>query len=95
MTLVEKLRGKFVVFDGPDGSGKSTQRERFGETLSAACGDVVHCKDPGGTFFGDEGNDYRGPADDAGYLRQLKYLDKVIGQIVDRLREATWKGSLR
>lgn len=54
MALVDKLRGKFIVFDGPDGSGKSTQRERFGEALTAAGGDVVHCKDPGGTFFGDE-----------------------------------------
>jgi len=54
MALIDKLRGKFIVFDGPDGSGKSTQRERFGEALTAAGGDVVHCKDPGGTFFGDE-----------------------------------------
>ena len=54
MDLVDKLRGKFIVFDGPDGSGKSTQRERFGQTLTRAGGDVVHCKDPGGTSFGNE-----------------------------------------
>ncbi len=49
---VENLRSKFIVFDGPDGSGKSTQRERFGERLEALGGEVVHCKDPGGTDFG-------------------------------------------
>ncbi|NOX57749.1 MAG: dTMP kinase [Planctomycetes bacterium] len=49
---VKRLRAKFIVFDGPDGSGKSTQRELFGDRLEAAGGDVVHCKDPGGTDFG-------------------------------------------
>ncbi len=49
---VENLRSKFIVFDGPDGSGKSTQRERFGERLESLGADVVHCKDPGGTDFG-------------------------------------------
>lgn len=51
--MVEKLRGRFLVFDGPDGSGKSTQRERFGARLAAAGGEVVHAKDPGGTAYGD------------------------------------------
>lgn len=54
MNWVERLRGKFIVFDGPDGSGKSTQRQRFGDAIASAGCDVVHCKDPGGTFFGDE-----------------------------------------
>lgn len=51
--LADRLRGRFLVFDGPDGSGKSTQRERFGNRLIAAGGDVVHAKDPGGTQYGD------------------------------------------
>jgi len=51
--MVERLSGRFVVFDGPDGSGKSTQRERFGARLAAAGGVVVHAKDPGGTRYGD------------------------------------------
>lgn len=51
--LAARLAGKFVVFDGPDGSGKSTQRQRFGDRLTAIGADVVHCKDPGGTAFGD------------------------------------------
>jgi len=51
--LAKRLRRKFIVFDGPDGSGKTTQRERFGERLIAAGADVVHAKDPGGTPYGD------------------------------------------
>ena len=52
-TMVNRLRGRFIVFDGPDGSGKSTQRQIFGDRLAAAGADVVHTKDPGGTGFGD------------------------------------------
>jgi len=51
--LAKRLAGRFLVFDGPDGSGKSTQRERFGARLAKAGGRVVHAKDPGGTQFGD------------------------------------------
>lgn len=47
------LRGKFLVFDGPDGAGKSTQRERLAEVLRAEGVEVVCCRDPGGTAVGD------------------------------------------
>lgn len=49
----EKLRGKFIVFDGPDGCGKSTQRELLGQHLVELGLTVVQCKDPGGTTIGD------------------------------------------
>lgn len=51
--IAQKLRGRFIVFDGPDGCGKSTQRELLGRRLTGAGLDVVHCKDPGGTVIGD------------------------------------------
>lgn len=34
-TLTDNLRGKFVFFDGPDESGKSTQRQRLADALEA------------------------------------------------------------
>jgi len=43
---------------------------------------------PDGTYFGSEGDDYRGPGDEAGYTRHLKYLDKIIGKIVTTLKES-------
>ena len=51
--VTDKLKGKFIVFDGPDGAGKSTQRRLLGDRLTAAGLNVVHCKDPGGTAIGD------------------------------------------
>ncbi len=50
--LVEKLRGRFLVFDGPDGAGKSTQREMFEAALRRAGAETVSCRDPGGTEIG-------------------------------------------
>lgn len=52
-TLVEKLRGRFLVFDGPDGAGKSTQRALLADALIAGDGGVESCRDPGGTIIGD------------------------------------------
>lgn len=43
------LAGKFVVFDGPDGSGKSTQFRRIGELARRAGLAVCEVRDPGGT----------------------------------------------
>jgi dTMP kinase len=48
-----KLKGRFLAFEGPDGSGKSTQYRR----LLAACkdADIVCCevREPGGTAIGE------------------------------------------
>ena len=50
--MFEKLQGKFIVFDGPDGSGKSTQRDLVAKRLTAEGLEVALCKDPGGTEIG-------------------------------------------
>jgi len=50
--VADKLRGKFVVLDGPDGSGKTTQLSRLSTDLRHAGLDVVCAKDPGGTEIG-------------------------------------------
>ena len=52
-TLAERLRGRFIVFDGPDGGGKSTQLDRLQTLLTGAGAPVTRTRDPGGTPIGD------------------------------------------
>ncbi len=54
MTLKDRLAGKFIVFDGPDGSGKGTQIERLARVLTDEGASVVCTRDPGGTAIGDQ-----------------------------------------
>lgn len=50
---LQKLRGKFIVFDGVDGSGKGTQIKLLSKAMDAAGVEHVVAKDPGGTDIGD------------------------------------------
>ena len=53
-TWLPNLRGKFLVFEGADGSGKSTQLTRLLEALSAAQIPACHVREPGGTSVGEK-----------------------------------------
>jgi dTMP kinase len=48
------LAGKFIVLDGPDGCGKSTQMEKLAATIQAAGLTVVRLREPGGTSIGEQ-----------------------------------------
>ena len=50
---MRELAGRFIVVDGPDGAGKSTQIARLGEWLAKQGVDVRLTRDPGGTDIGD------------------------------------------
>jgi dTMP kinase len=47
------LAGKFIVVDGPDGSGKGTQLDRLAAWLAAQGGCCRRTRDPGGTEVSD------------------------------------------
>jgi dTMP kinase len=47
------VRGRFITFEGPEGSGKSTQALRVIERLQAAGRTVLSAREPGGTRTGE------------------------------------------
>jgi len=50
---MQTLRGRFLVFDGPDGSGKSTQLDRFAQAATDAGVSICRVREPGGTPIGE------------------------------------------
>ena len=52
--MKNKLSGKFIVLDGPDGCGKSTQCKLLAEWLSEKAIEVEVFRDPGTTRVGEE-----------------------------------------
>src|SRR5256885_10328492 len=48
----QHLRGKFIVFDGGEGCGKSTQAHMLADRLSSEGHGVLHVHDPGTTRIG-------------------------------------------
>jgi dTMP kinase len=47
-------RGKFITFEGLDGTGKSTQMRKLAAALRAAGHRVVETREPGGTVVGEK-----------------------------------------
>jgi dTMP kinase len=52
--LVDALPGHFLVFDGPDGSGKSTQLKLFLKAAKASGLTITEVREPGGTEIGEK-----------------------------------------
>ncbi len=52
--LLEGLASRFIVFDGPDGSGKTTQFKRLRRDVQAVGLKVCEVREPGGTALGEQ-----------------------------------------
>jgi dTMP kinase len=47
-------RGKFITFEGLDGTGKSTQQRKLAAALRASGHSVIETREPGGTLTGEK-----------------------------------------
>jgi len=54
MLLKEKLQGKFIVLDGPDGCGKSTHTRLLAQWLQDQGVATIRFRDPGDTAIGEK-----------------------------------------
>ena len=54
VNMHDRLKGKFLVLDGPDGSGKTVQLGLLASHLESIGVPVVPTRDPGGTRIGDQ-----------------------------------------
>lgn len=52
--MISKLKGRFIVLDGPDGCGKSTHTAQLAEHIKKAGVEVSVFRDPGSTTIGEQ-----------------------------------------
>ena len=91
------LAGRFIVFDGPDGCGKSTQFRRFTKYARARGLSVCEVREPGGTAIGERiRNILLDPEHDNMALRceMLLYMASRAQLISERIRPARQRGEL-
>jgi len=89
------LAGKFVVFDGPDGSGKSTQFWRLVALALGAGVRVCEVREPGGTNVGERVREILlDPVHDEMSLRceMMLYMASRAQLVEERIRPALGRG---
>ncbi len=94
---VHQLAGKFVVFDGPDGSGKSTQFRRFADFARVAGLTVCEVREPGGTEIGERIRDILlDRAHDNMHVRceTMLYMASRAQLVAERIAPAVGRGEL-
>lgn len=86
-------RGRFVTFEGVEGTGKTTQLGLLADALTRRGLDVVETREPGGTPLGER---LRGllldPAGDPVALAELLMLEAARAQLVARVVEPALAG---
>ncbi len=91
------LGGRFVVFDGPDGCGKSTQFRRFSDWARAQGVVVTEVREPGGTDIGEQIRAILlDPRNSAMTVRaeMLLYMASRAQLLKERIRPALARGEL-
>lgn len=94
---LKKLAGRFLVFEGPDGSGKSTQFKRLADACREAGVAVTEVREPGGTGVGERIREVLlDPANDDMDVRceMLLYMASRAQLIEQTIRPALKRGEL-
>lgn len=94
---IKALAGRFVVFDGPDGSGKTTQFQRFAAATREAGIAVCEVREPGGTIIGERIRQILlDPALDMMDVRceMMLYMASRSQLVAERVRPARQRGQL-
>ena len=73
MSVDGKRRGLFIAFEGPEGSGKSTQAQLLADRLQQAGLDVLQTREPGGTELGER-------------LRALMFRERSLPELEPRVQ---------
>lgn len=98
ISWMSELAGRFIVFDGPDGSGKTTQFRRFVRIAREFAGlEVCDVREPGGTAVGERVRQILlDPVHDEMDLRaeMLLYMASRAQLVSQRIRPALARGEV-
>jgi dTMP kinase len=96
-TWLKALAGKFLVFEGPDGSGKTTQFKRFLRACTDAGLAVCEVREPGGTGVGEKIREVlldHAHKDMSLACEMLLYMASRAQLVQQRIRPALSRGDL-
>lgn len=94
---IRRLRGRFLVFDGPDGGGKTTLVRRFAQCVKQAGLSVCEVREPGGTAIGEQIRQILlDPSFEAMDLscEMLLYMASRAQLVAEQIRPALGRGEL-
>jgi dTMP kinase len=92
--FIERLPGKFIAFEGPDGSGKTTQYRRLIQLCKQHRVPVCEVREPGGTPIGESIRQILLHTKDEMTLRceMLLYMASRAQLVQERIRPALARG---